>query len=68
MVVGFASNQTLVAIGSPSSVDIYTDPVPLGVNDRLSCMLDIHSLMKSGWVWIAHLPCTALQRWRAELC
>ena len=47
MVVVFANNQTLVTVqGSPTTV--YTDPVTLGNNDRLSAILNVHSIVKGG--------------------
>ena len=47
MVVVFANNQTLVTVQGTQTI-IYTDPVPLGNNDRLSVMLDTHSIVKGG--------------------
>jgi hypothetical protein len=48
-VVVFANNQTLVTVqGTPTT--IFTDPVPLNGNDRLSAMLDVHSIVKGGTV------------------
>ncbi len=48
-VVVFANNQTLVTVqGTPTN--IFTDPVSLNGNDRLSAMLDVHSIVKGGAV------------------
>ena len=47
MVVVFANNQTLVALGT-TAVTVFTDPVPLGNNDRLGCILDIHHIQAQG--------------------
>ena len=45
-VVVFANNQTLVAVQG-TNVNVFTDPVSLNGNDRLSAMLDTHSVVKS---------------------
>jgi hypothetical protein len=47
MLIAFANNQTLVSVGSTTTT-IFTDPVPLGNNDRLTAMLNVHSLVKTG--------------------
>lgn len=46
MVITFAKNQTMVCIGAQAKV-IFTDPVPLGNNDRLSAMLNTHIIEKT---------------------
>lgn len=48
MVVVFAKNLTLVAIGSGVATTVHSDPVPLGDFDRLSAILNVHSLVKTG--------------------
>jgi len=48
MVVVFAKNQTLVAIGSGVTTETFTDPVPMGDSDRLAAILNVHSLVKTG--------------------
>jgi hypothetical protein len=48
-VVVFANNQTLVTVQGAATT-VFTDPVPLGDNDRLSAMLDVHSIVKGGMV------------------
>jgi hypothetical protein len=47
MVVVFANNQTLVA-AQGGALTVFTDPVPLNNNDRLSVMWNIHHIFKSG--------------------
>ena len=47
MVVAFANNQTLVLVGTAGTT-ISTDPVPMGNNDRLSCISNVHSLGQTG--------------------
>jgi hypothetical protein len=47
MLIAFADNLTLVAIGTGVATTVYTDPVPLGNNDRLTGMLNVHSLVKT---------------------
>lgn len=58
MVIVFANNQTLVSFGS-ASVTIYTDPVPLSGNDRLSCFADVHSLNTNSALGTPQLVYTA---------
>src|SRR5688572_20837089 len=48
-VVVFANNQTLVTVQGTNAV-IFTDPVSLNGNDRLSAMLNTHSIVKGGTV------------------
>jgi hypothetical protein len=43
MVVVFAKNQTLVAIGN-GPVTVFTDPVPMGEFDRLSSIANVHNI------------------------
>ena len=43
MLIAFANNQTLVAIGS-TAVVVFTDPVPLDGNDRASAIWNIHAI------------------------
>jgi len=45
-VVVFANNQTLVAVQG-TVINVFTDWVPMGVNDRASAILTVHSLVKS---------------------
>ena len=47
MVVAFANNQTLVLVGT-AAILINTDPVPLGNNDRASCIANVHALGQTG--------------------
>jgi hypothetical protein len=46
MLIVFANNQTLVAVQG-TNVTVFTDPVPLNGNDRLSAMLDTHSVVRA---------------------
>ncbi len=59
MVVVFANNQTMVAIGAQPKV-IFSDPVPLGENDRASAQFTVHVLDKTGGT-------TLTQSWIAQL-
>ena len=58
MVAVFANNQTLVCVQGTDAI-VYTDPVSLGDNDRLSAMLNVHSLVSGGGVTTRTLTITA---------
>lgn len=47
MVVVFANNQTLVTTHG-NTVTVFTDPVPMGSNDRLAPQSNVHSIVKTG--------------------
>ena len=46
MAIAFAKNLSLVCIGA-GPVTVYTDPIPLGGNDRLFCITNVHYLQTS---------------------
>ncbi len=48
MIVAFANNQTMSAVGGGSTNDLYTDPVPMGENDRASPIFNVHYAFAGG--------------------
>ena len=57
MLVVFANNQVIVAAASLSAT-IYTDPVPLGGNDRATPVTNIHAIFNAaaaGLDWIMEM-------------
>jgi hypothetical protein len=43
VVIAFANNQTIVAIGNVAT-EVVTDPVPLNGNDRAACISNCHQI------------------------
>ncbi|NDP42772.1 MAG: hypothetical protein GZ089_08670 [Aromatoleum sp.] len=46
MIIAFANNQVMVANNSITTI-IYTDPVPMGKNDRLTCHINVEYMFNS---------------------
>lgn len=59
MAIAFAKNLSLVCIGI-GPVDVYTDPIPLGGNDRLSCICNVHYIQTNSAAGPVQVSYTAL--------
>jgi len=59
MAITFAKNLSLVCIGI-GPVVVYTDPIPLGGNDRLSCICNVHYLQSNSAAGVGQVAYTAL--------